>query len=520
MKTLHHEEENLEKSTNSTRKCLKLDISNLTMHHKVAASILISALVVFSLWGFWEKGFYALGINTTITLLIFFGSLLIFSEKKLGPKELIWIFPLLLLIGSYSLFDNPFIKHANYFIVPISLALCYTYFLLESKNKTLTPMFLIALVEKIFSFLLTLNESLQKYFGFLTPKNIQKKHHLKSVLIGCGIFVLFAFLIVLPLLSSVDSVFADQVNDILLEFADVLSTQTIAKIFVFLLWSVFLLAIFLAWPKKRVLLFKESQPRKLNSIVVGIFLLGTLILYLLFLALQIKRLFVGELPFDFRTTETLVKSGFWQLVMLTIINAGIFLAFFCRSSRFTQHVLFAFSGSSLLLIFSAAQRVFLYIKYYGLSYEKFFAFYTVVFAILFFVLLLTSFFLRKKFDLPKIGFILFLWMYAVTTVLPLESMMIKTNIKLAKIPESRIIKYEMTMFSPDAYVTIKSLLPEAENTLYDVADSSLNESETVKERRNFSEKTVSITWSDWIAQQERIVREKKWYERNLFNWRF
>src|SRR5690606_14563327 len=103
---------------------------------------------------------------------------------------------------------------------------------------------------------------------------------------------------------------------------------------------------------------------------------------------------------------------------------------------------------------SAAHRVGLYVTYYGLSYEKFFAAYTVLFCGVLFVWLLTRMFVQRRSDIVKFLAFLFLWMYGVLTVLPVGQIIVRSNVARAQMPDSQLRLYEMTMLSPDLLGTV------------------------------------------------------------------
>ena len=97
---------------------------------------------------------------------------------------------------------------------------------------------------------------------------------------------------------------------------------------------------------------------------------GVLASYLLFLALHLKHPWLSTLPVAFAETEALVKQGFWQLIILTAFNIGLFFHVNRRSTDTIQAILSVFTVASLLLLGSAGHRLFLYMTSYGFSYEK------------------------------------------------------------------------------------------------------------------------------------------------------
>jgi hypothetical protein len=148
-------------------------------------------------------------------------------------------------------------------------------------------------------------------------------------------------------------------------------------------------------------------------------------------------------------------------------------------------MLIAFMFASLFLLLSAAKRMGMYVFYYGFSYEKFFAAYTVVFAVFLFVRLITALFQSGKTDILRYLVIAFIWMYAVATILPVEQMIFRANRALARRADSRIDMLELRMLSGD---------------VYDLAGE---------------ESLHNADWDDWLAKKSAITDEKRFYELTL-----
>jgi hypothetical protein len=222
---------------------------------------------------------------------------------------------------------------------------------------------------------------------------------------------------------------------------------------------------------------------------------------------QLNRLWVGSLPFDFKETENLVKSGFWQLFFLSLINILIYFYTYRKTSPLVQRILTAFTAASLLLLVSAAYRMGLYVAYYGLSYEKFFASYTVIYCAILFIWLIMRLFIKQRSNIVKFLIILFLWMYALVTVFPVEQFILRANVALVRLPESRIRLFELTMLSPDALFLVKEYQQQG----------LLQEKAGYLSREKMSESADKFNWNPWIERQEKRISAKNWYEKNLMN---
>ena len=229
------------------------------------------------------------------------------------------------------------------------------------------------------------------------PMKNDKRNMVIQVSIGVVIFLVLAIAVFIPLLSSADAtfgaIFEDLLNNIFLFFKEIFNAEGILKIVLTLVLTVGLLALGFYWDKEPLhsadskspaaifvkvvigfilfifsvsyhpalfllilaggggyLLYWNAQPRIQTenkekrdlSVMIGVILGGVLILYLLFLGIQVKDLFMSSLPVNFDEAESLVKAGFWQLFALTIINILFYIGVYGKTNQKVQHILSAF----------------------------------------------------------------------------------------------------------------------------------------------------------------------------------
>lgn len=455
---------------------------------------------VLFLWGFWQKDVYALGINAFVYLA---GTTALFlwtmRQKGIVLKEhLFWIIPLNLIAISFALYDNPFLKTVSVFLYPVLFAVFYNYSFLSEKLKVFwDATFIGKMFVRLFGIFGWMYESFCLHADILNASS-EKRSTLKRVLLGLVIFLVIASVIIIPLLSSADLVFAASMRVVTAWLTKFISPTVVYKLVFWAFLSVGTVAGVLAWSKSFVIVEKTVEEKRIDPLVTGIVLTGILALYFFFLLLQIQQLWIGQLPFTFAQTEQLVKSGFWQLLFLSVINIGIYFLLYRKTIPVVQKILGVFVVSSLLLVFSAAHRVWLYVTNYGLSYEKFFASYTVVFCVILFVWLLTRLCVSRRSDVCKFLVVLFLWMYAGLTIFPVEQFVFRANVALLQKKDSRIRLYELSMLSPDVLTLVKSYQQ----------DGKLIEKNAP---------TAPFDWGKWIRVQDERVKSKAWYEKNLMN---
>ncbi|MBD3300689.1 MAG: DUF4173 domain-containing protein [Candidatus Moranbacteria bacterium] len=474
-------------------------------------TLLASLFWVVFLWGFWSKGLGAFGFNATFYL-FFFVYLVIDTLRRRRVKTrktLIWLLPLLLIGLSFSLYENPFLKWISFLVVPLIIFIFPFYSIIKkSQFKDQKMHWSLSLVLKLvgltFGLMKKIDQSGQKMLElfdgvFKTSKNSKK---IVQVVLGLIILLFLLGFIIVPLLQSADPIFAQKIEKFSEWLTSIFETTIFLKIIFFLLLSLFNLSLILNWLEKtkklysfRGTVFSKTTPKQKDfdpdSIISGIVLSGVSAVYLLFIYTQLERLWVSMLPIDFKQTEELVKSGFWQLFFLSLINISFFFATYNKTKPWVQSILKFFTFASLLLLFSAGQRLFLYVKYYGLSYEKFFAAYTVIYIGLLFIWLIISLFMKKRQDIFKYLIFSCLWMYAIATVLPVEKIIFQSNLALQKLPGSRIEMTQLRMLSSDV--------------LKDVKDYRSKDPDWVD------------NWQDWVTRREQKKDNKKWFEKNLSN---
>ena len=452
---------------------------------KPLLSIVLSAFWVSFVWGFWTRGTYALGINFAvylIALILFFVSILK-NEGRYQARDLGWIIPLLMLATSFALYENPFFKVFCLIIIPLAFAVFYNFAWIDDKWRARWDFgFLNRITERAFSAFAYIIQSVRLLGGFINIGRGERGNMAKRI--GIGMIILFlALIIIIPLLSSADAEFATKLGSAYDLIKNILSTTAFAKLIVFALLSIATLAVTLGWGRSHDAL-EATEKKNFDPLISGIVLVGILAFYLLFLWIQLDRLWVGALPFDFKATESLVKSGFWQLLFLSFINLAIFFFLYRRTAPAVQKILTVFTGASFLLLVSSAHRMILYVTYYGFSYEKFYALYAMIFCAVLFVWLFSRLFIAERANVLRFVAFQFLWMFALVALFPVESFVLDKNIALSHRPDSRIELLELRMLSPSVLAQVKE----------------------------YSRTGVLTGWEGWISDQELRLAEKRWYE--------
>lgn len=472
----------------------------------VKHTLLLGAFWVIFLWGIWSKGTQALGVNATLFLAMCLYSLDRYFGTSSPFKRLsVWNAPLLLGVLSYTFFENPFLKWCNILFIPAALAVSK----LSAKPEEfarlfssplnvlravlkgwILPLFMIPLAA------LSHFACVQSWTAELKPFQSART---RSVLKGALLLIGLSVFIVIPLLGSADATFATRFAELYQAinrfFTYLFEQELFARVIGALIVSVLVLAGLLALSRISVEPNTSTNYQR-DSISGGIVVGGIMLLYVFFLWIQFERLWTNTLPLSFSETESYVKSGFWQLISLSILNIGLVMTYFRRTAQPVQQMLLGFICSSMLLMFSAAHRMLLYVTLYGLSYEKFYASYTVLYCIAVFALMLVANFRENAGgNILKQCVLLLVWMYGVVSILPTEQIVARSNLALSARPQSRIHLSDLQMLSIDALPFIRAHQEEFLNQT-----SSDGEWSSVRA---------------WIRERQRELSKKHFYEHSL-----
>ena len=461
----------------------------------IIAVLSLSVLAVLGQWNIWDDGVYALGWNTSVVWLSALFLLWRNSPQRSFRRDKYWLLPLAGIALSYTLFENPWLKLISCFVLPIASGVFYAYGQIVNSSKQFWGLGLLkSLVKRAASplrFLISVSGFIKHRLAVVFGQT--DSHLAKRILHGVVLLIPLA-MTVLILLTSADENFSHLIDGIAGDLFDLMNWSIFAKLFWIFFIAVVLLATLHAW-EMPLLHDQSKQVIKTDDIVVGIVMGGILLIYLLFLWLQLDYLMVEVLPSNFAQVERLVKSGFWQLFFLSILNAGLFFVVYKNTGAIAQIILRIFIIASGLLLLSAAWRMGLYVYWYGLSYEKFFASYTTLFALIVFVYLLLASLSSERKDVLKFIAFSALWFYSVATLMPVEKIIFHSNVKLAQLEGSNVRLEYLRDLSLDVVGDV--------------------EREFIQKPKRKIQRGTEFNWASWVAYQRRRHCDRAWYE-----WRF
>lgn len=432
-------------------------ISGVATRSAIIPALMLGLFYVLFLWEFFSRGVYALGLNATLFGIL--TALLVANHvsKDFSPSKSIrvWLISCIIISSSFFLYENPFIKTINIFTLPL-LALFFLRSSISDRTfnrnwgrKTITSFF-----DFTSSLIFRFTPASAIWLVKSTFKSLSLKPRLLDSILKGLIPLAIAYLLIIPLLSSSDSLFDARITSLINYLYSLINLTPVIKFAILMLVASSIIGIICL--TKVTLDLEKTKTEKPNCVAMvdpisaSIMLVGILVIYFIFIGVQIERLFVTDLPVNFSETEKYVKSGFWQLFFITLFNLILSYSYYGKTGHYVRNLLGIFNLTSQIILLSAAQRLALYVTLYGLSYEKFYASYTVLFCSILLSYLIYATFNGALKDTIRVGFHLFLVMYCLVTILPVEIIIFKSNIELSKRTDSRLDLSEMRMLSIDA----------------------------------------------------------------------
>lgn len=219
-------------------------------------------------------------------------------------------------------------------------------------------------------------------------KENMDKGHLKTIVLSLAILIIL-LLIIVPLLMSADKIFSDTIVHFFglfnifgpLQHINIVITSLVLG---FAMWSLYS---FLSSEKNIINNNKKDTDNdsktswpstSFSTISVSIILGWLSLVYLLFILIQVKYLFFGTHEMlqaqGFVSYAQYIHQGFYQLVIVALINMGLFHIITHRTQKniWTTVFLSVLLCCSFLISFSGLYRLFSYIPAYWLTHLRWF----------------------------------------------------------------------------------------------------------------------------------------------------
>ena len=205
--------------------------------------------------------------------------------------------------------------------------------------------------------------------AFYRSKKTRESHAGWYVLIGICAAVPCLMVLVL-LLMSADMVFAD----LLVRFAGVFRFPVkLLRILLMLVFGFLSSYCGVRYVQKHAADIKPSAGKTAEPLIAIAFTAPIAVLYLLFSAIQIVYLFIGNMQLPAGVTYAeYARRGFFQLLFVCVLNLAAVLSIqsYFKENRVLKALLLAISGCTLIMTASSACRMLLYIRAYQLTFLR------------------------------------------------------------------------------------------------------------------------------------------------------
>lgn len=224
---------------------------------------------------------------------------------------------------------------------------------------------------------------------------------IKTILLSLVVLWLMLFFII-PILISADAVFAKILNTYVLQYFNLDMFSIFQRlVVVFLVWIFTWTGMIILNNLKTV----ENRPEiiqfDIKNLWSNIVLVGINIVYLLFILVQIKYLFFGNhqmiVDLWLNSYAEYIHKWFWELMIIALFNFLVFRIIQKslkkeNNNLMVKSMLILLMTFSIVIIWSAFKRIYMYVDAYWLTESRIFVFY-----IIFMIFALMSFCIYKIF---------------------------------------------------------------------------------------------------------------------------
>lgn len=439
------------------------------------------------------------------------------NNKIKNQKALLLYLPILLISATYFIFNNSFFYIANI----VSIVILYTLMLvLAVFDKTTMGL----IINKVMYLVLGPIEFLEEAIGniievisnLFKKKEVSKEKNEKIRKIILGVLITIPILIiVLILLSSADSIFSNELKEVISTIfsLDIFESETYINLFfriiIILIITVYLIALLYNILEDNFCEYDISEKRKwtLDATIGNTILTILNLVYLVFCYIQISVLFMktGNLQnFDY---ANYARQGFFQLMAVSIINLMIILITSKKNETnkkmsYTKIMNLLLAVFTLIILFSSFYRMYLYEQEYGYTFLRLMVYFALITeAIL--IIPTVIYILDFNINLTKTYFVIIIIMYIVVNYINIDNIIAKRNID--RYFEDNSETYELDMnylqtLSIDATKQIKRLKDTTDKNILNQVEYYLN---------NVKSETENITWQSFNINKIFAMNELK-----------
>lgn len=495
----------------------------------LALAILHSILFFGQKWG--------ISILLYMIPLIFFVIDILAEKGKIkNTKPLILAIPILCISATYLIFNNAFFQICNMIAIIVLFLIMIILSVLEEKKILDIVSQVVLLIAKPFA---KIEEVVQMIVNqvFARKDNSEKDTRKHEIIkkVGLGVIILVPILlIVLALLTSADSIFAQELGGITKWIQSIFKGMNIREI-VGRIALIILFTIYGASFIYNILVDAEEaerqipeQPNKLyfDHIVVNTILTGLNIIYLVFCYIQIVNLFMGYTNLSQTEYAEYARSGFFQLMAVSFINLVIILTTTHNSKEGSKGQISYTKGMNLLLaiatfiiLISSFMRMYLYEQAFGYTFLRLMVYMILITEAILMVPTIIHIF-NKKINLIKPYFAIILVMYLVVNYMNVDAMIAKKNIDryFEQIDKSE----QTTQIEQTHHIIQKNNVEQIEQPTIDFSylkTTGIDGIFQVQRLLNVKDENLKKQVNNYIYQQKAKYKNDTWQSFNINRYR-
>ncbi len=384
----------------------------------------IIAISIYYSFLFFNKQY---GINVilfVIPLLIFIYYLFHTCSIINNKKGLLFVIPIIVLSISYLLYDNYFFKDFNIGIMTLFFLMMYLYTIKPTFNLIEFGSHILKICFYPFSYIdKYCIEVKEKIESILKLSNSSKKK-VKSFLIVTPVVF-----IVLLLLTSADMIF----NNIFQRFFDVFQAISLDNILGRLILGLIFFILFGSTIYYLLIFSKEKEKQNKTSIIIDSYTIKLLltilnIVYVLFDFIQIRSLIFHQGMGNIHYAQY-ARSGFFQLLFISIINIGILLLSKQgnNESKYNKGMGLLMVFLTFIIIVSSFLRMYMYESAYGYTLLRLLV-YVSLFTEVLLLIPTILYIINSKVCIFKYYIIIITTMYCLLSLAPVDYIIANNNI--------------------------------------------------------------------------------------------
>lgn len=295
------------------------------------------------------------------------------NNKVKNKNSKILLIPIIILSGTYLIYNNSFFNTVNLIVIPILIIIMILNLLTDKlMPKTLLEKILDIIIEPFAYIGETMSElknNLSIKFNIKQNKetNQSSNNIFKALCITIPIVI-----VIVSILASADSVFNNMIFNILNVFTNIFSSidfsgfiiRLILIICIFIYLSSFFYNI-TKYEEEPVLENDTNESKKIESMTLKMVLTALNIVYLIFCIIQINSLFMQKTNINY---ADYARQGFFQLMIVSIINLIVILIakkYGEENNKYINFMEILMIIFTLIIIVSSAVRMYFYEQAYG-----------------------------------------------------------------------------------------------------------------------------------------------------------